>query len=131
MSDGVLIQFVCQVFNLMVVQIKVSQRFVCIVFVDSPHNSNEDHMELDFPISLSVQVGSLHAVLCFCFLELGIRSSVFTKFELNQVNLPLVWIQFLVFSKLLKFWVAGCYARGAHSTASWSSHLGMRIAQLV
>jgi len=116
MSDGVLIQFVCQVFNLMVVQIKVSQRFVCIVFVDSPHNSNEDHMELDFPISLSVQVGSLHAVLCFCFLELGIRSSVFTKFELNQVNLPLVWIQFLVFSKLLKFWVAGCYARGAHST---------------
>jgi hypothetical protein len=49
-------------------------------------------------------------------LELGIRSSVFTKFELNQVNLPLVWIQFLVFSKLLKFWVAGCYARGAHST---------------
>ena len=90
MSDGVLIQFVCQVFNLMVVQIKVSQRFVCIVFVDSPHNSNEDHMELDFPISLSVQVGSLHAVLCFCFLELGIRSSVFTKFELNQVNIPLV-----------------------------------------
>jgi len=54
MSDGVLIQFVCQVFNLMVVQIKVCQRFVCIVFVDSPHNSNEDHVELDSPISLSV-----------------------------------------------------------------------------
>jgi len=29
--------------------------------------------------------------------------SVFTKFKLNQVNIPLVWIQFLVFSKLLKF----------------------------
>ena len=27
MSDGVLIQFVCQVFNLMVIQIKVCQRF--------------------------------------------------------------------------------------------------------
>jgi hypothetical protein len=31
------------------------------------------------------------------------------------VNLPLVWIQLLVFSKLLKVWVAGGYARGAHS----------------
>jgi hypothetical protein len=40
-------------------------------------------------------------VLCFCFLELGIRPSVFTEFKLNQVNFPLVWIQFLVFSKLL------------------------------
>jgi hypothetical protein len=28
MSDGVFIQFVCQFFNLMVVQIKVCQRFV-------------------------------------------------------------------------------------------------------
>ena len=32
-------------------------------------------------------------------LELGIRPSVFTKFKLNPVSLPLVWIQFLVFSK--------------------------------
>ena len=54
MSDGVLIQIVCQFFNLMVIQIKVCQRFVCIVFVDSSHNSNEDHLKLDFPISLSV-----------------------------------------------------------------------------
>ena len=53
MSDGVFIQFVCQFFNPMVVQIEVCQRFVCIVFVDSLHNSNEDHLELDFPISLS------------------------------------------------------------------------------
>jgi len=30
------------------------QRFVCLVFVDSPHSSNEDHVKLDFPISLSV-----------------------------------------------------------------------------
>jgi hypothetical protein len=28
------------------------------------------------------------------------------------VNLPLGWIYFLAFSKLLKVWVAGCYARG-------------------
>ena len=41
-------------------------------------------------------------MLCFCFLELGIGPSVFTKFKLNQENLPLVRIQFLVFSKLLK-----------------------------
>jgi hypothetical protein len=54
MSDGVFIQFVCQVFNLMVIQMKFCQRFVCILFVDSPHNSNEDHMKLDFLISLSV-----------------------------------------------------------------------------
>jgi hypothetical protein len=33
-DDGVLIQFVCQVFNLMVIEIKVCLRFVCIVFVD-------------------------------------------------------------------------------------------------
>ena len=25
---------------------------VCMVFVNSPHYSNEDHVELDFPISL-------------------------------------------------------------------------------
>ena len=54
MSDGVFIRFMCQVFNLMVIQIMVCQRFIFIVFVDSPHNSNEDHVELDFPISLSV-----------------------------------------------------------------------------
>jgi len=49
MSDGVFIQFVCQLFNLM-----VCQRFVCIIFVDSPHSSNKDHVKLDFLISLSV-----------------------------------------------------------------------------
>jgi len=54
MSDGVFIQFVCQIFNLMVIQIKVCQRVVCIVFVDSPHSSNEDHEKLNFPIFLSV-----------------------------------------------------------------------------
>jgi hypothetical protein len=46
MSDGVFIQFVCQFLSLMVVQIKVCQRFVCVVFVDSPHSSNEDHVKL-------------------------------------------------------------------------------------
>jgi len=54
MSDGVFVQFVCQFFDLMVIQIKVCQRFVCVVFVDSSHSSNEDHVKLDFPISLSV-----------------------------------------------------------------------------
>ena len=54
MSDGLFIQFVCQYLNLMVIQIKVCRWFVCIVFVDSPHSSNEDHVKLDFPISLSV-----------------------------------------------------------------------------
>jgi len=75
MSDGVFVQF-ASIFHLMVIQIKVCRRFVCIVFVDSPHSSNEDHVTLDFPISLSVYVGHKHAVLCFCFLELSIRSSV-------------------------------------------------------
>ena len=54
MSDGVFIQFVCQFYNLIVVQIKICQRFVCIAFVDSPHSFNENHVKLDFPISLSV-----------------------------------------------------------------------------
>ena len=78
MSDGVFVQLVCQFVYHKIIQIKVCQRFVCIVFVDSPHSSNEVHLKLDFPISLSVQVGNKHAVLCFCFLELGIRPSVFT-----------------------------------------------------
>ena len=54
MSDEVFVQFVSQFFNLMVIQIKVCQRFLCIVFVDSPHSSNEDNVKLDFPVSLSV-----------------------------------------------------------------------------
>jgi len=44
----------CVSFSLMVIQVKVCQRFVCIVFVDRSHSSNADHVELDFPISLSV-----------------------------------------------------------------------------
>jgi hypothetical protein len=47
----------------------------------------------------------MHAVLCVCFLELGIRSSVFTEFKLNQVNLPLDL--FFVISKMLKVLAAG------------------------
>jgi hypothetical protein len=85
MSDGMFIQFVCQFLNLMVVQVKVCQRFVCVVFVNSPHSSNEDHMKLDFPISLSVKVGNEHAVLCFCFLELGIGPIVSSQ-NLNSIR---------------------------------------------
>jgi hypothetical protein len=54
MSNGVFIQFVCQLFNLMAIQIEVYQRFVCMVFVDSLNYSNEDRVELDFPISMSM-----------------------------------------------------------------------------
>ena len=47
MSDSV--HSVCvSIFNLMVVQIKVCQRFVCIVFVDSPHSSNGGKFVLVF-----------------------------------------------------------------------------------
>jgi len=53
MSDGSFIQFVCWVFNLLIIQIKVCQRLIGMVVVDSPQNSNEDHVELDFPVSLS------------------------------------------------------------------------------
>ena len=62
-------------------------------------------MNLSFPVSLSIKAGHKHAVLCFCFLELGIRSSVFTEFKLNQVNLPLDL--FFVISKMLKVLAAG------------------------
>ena len=57
MSDGVFIQFVCQFFNLMIIQIKVCQRFVRIVFVDIPHSSNKDHVKLDVPIYILVCLG--------------------------------------------------------------------------
>ena len=43
--------------------------------------------------------------MCFCLLKLRIRPSVLTEFKLNQVSLPLVYIQFLVFSRLLKIFV--------------------------
>jgi len=82
----------------MVVQIEACHRFVCIVFVSSPHSSNEEHVKLDILIS----IGHKHVVLCFCFAELGIGPSAFTKFTLIQVSFPLVWVLFLVFSKLLK-----------------------------
>jgi len=54
MSDGafILYSFVRQLFNLMVIQIEVCQRVVCMVFVNSPQYFNEHHVELDFPISL-------------------------------------------------------------------------------
>ena len=52
-------------------------------------------MKLDFSISLSVKVGHKHAVLYFCFFELGIRPSVFTKVKINQVNPSLVGFNFL------------------------------------
>ena len=54
MSDGVLMQYVYQVFNVIVIQIEVCHRFVCMIFVNSPHFSREDHVELDFPVSLSM-----------------------------------------------------------------------------
>jgi len=54
MSDGVFIQIVCHFFDILIIQIKVCQRFVCMVFVISPHYSNEDNVELNFPISLSM-----------------------------------------------------------------------------
>jgi len=38
----------------MVIQIEVCQRFVCMVYLNSPHYSNKDHVELAFPISLSM-----------------------------------------------------------------------------
>jgi len=37
------------------------------------------------------------------------------KFKLNQKNLPLAWIQFLILSKLLKIYAAGGHPRRAHS----------------
>jgi len=67
MSDGVFIQFVCQFFNLMVIQIKVCQRFVCKVFVDSPHSSNEDHVKLDFLYPCLLRL-AMNMLLCCAFL---------------------------------------------------------------
>ena len=51
MPVAVFIQIVCQAFNLtVIIQIEVCQRIACMVFVNSSHYSNEDHMEIDFII---------------------------------------------------------------------------------
>jgi len=44
MSDGVFIQFMCQIFNLTGIQIEVCQKCVYMVFVNSPRYSNKDHV---------------------------------------------------------------------------------------
>ena len=86
MSDGVLIQFVCQVFNLMVVQIKVCQRFVCVVFVDSPHSSNEDHMELDFPSLYPCLFRLAISMLCCAFAFWSWGSGLVSSQNLNSIR---------------------------------------------
>ena len=70
-------------FNLMVIQIKDCQRFVSIVFVDSPHSSNEDHVKLDFPISLSVQAISM---LCCAFAFWSRGSGLVSSHNLNSIR---------------------------------------------
>jgi len=40
--------------NLMAIQTEVCQMIVCTVFVNSPHYSNENNVELDFPVFLSI-----------------------------------------------------------------------------
>ena len=60
-------------------------------------------MELAFLISLSTQVGDKHACCAvFLLFNTSIRPSVFKEFKPNQVNPPLVCIQFLVLRKLLE-----------------------------
>jgi hypothetical protein len=67
----------CQIFNLVVVQIEVCQWFVCIVFVDSPHSSNEDHVKLDFPIS---------SMLCCAFASWSWGSGLVSSQNLSSIR---------------------------------------------
>jgi len=53
------------IFSLMVVQIKVCQRFVCVVFLNSPHSSNEDHVKLDFPCLFRLAISTLCCAFAF------------------------------------------------------------------
>jgi len=87
-------------FNLMVIQIKDCQRFVSIVFVDSPHSSNEDHVKLDFPISLSVQAISM---LCCAFAFWSRGSGLVSSHNLNSIRWTSHWFGFN-FSSLASCW---------------------------
>ena len=68
MSDGVFIQFV-SIYNLMVVQIKVCQRFVCVVFLDFPRTlknaKNNCNILLDCPHEHLVSLRTQHRQLVF------------------------------------------------------------------
>jgi len=50
-------------------KMEVCQRFVCMVFVNSPHHFNGDHVErcASLPYIPVHVVGDKHAMLCFCF----------------------------------------------------------------
>jgi len=55
MSDGVFIQLVCQILILWQSRLKSARGLsASIVFVNISHSSNEDHVKLDFHISLSM-----------------------------------------------------------------------------
>jgi hypothetical protein len=91
--NGVLIQFVSQVLNLMVIQIEVCQRFVCVVSVNWRQvccavKSKSKSLRWKSPACIkeklptsahTSQSPTENAVLWFCFLTLRIRPSVFTS----------------------------------------------------
>ena len=70
----------------MVVKIKVCQRFVCMVFVGSPHSSNEDHVKLDFlyPCLFRLAITMLCCAFAFAFWSWG--SGLVSSQNLNSIR---------------------------------------------
>jgi len=66
LPDGVFMQFVCQVLNLMVIQITVCQRFLCIVFVVPIAPTR---ITLDFPIPCLFRLAISMLCCAFAFLH--------------------------------------------------------------
>ena len=89
MSDGVFIQFVCRVFNLrVIIQIKVCQRFICVVFVNSPHNSTRIMWSLTSPYPSLFRLAI--SMLCCVFAFWSWGSGLVSSQNLSLVSL--VWI---------------------------------------
>jgi len=94
------VRSVCvSIFNLMVIQIKVCQKFVCIVFVNSLHSSNEDHVELDFPNPCLCMISTL----CCAFAFWNWRSGIVSSQILNSIRWTSHWFTF-IFLSLASCW---------------------------
>ena len=89
------------VINLTVIQIKVCQRFVCVVFVDSPHYSNEDHVEITlYPCLFRLAI----SMLCCAFALWSWGSGLVSSHILNSIRWTSHWFWFSFMSLAFFFW---------------------------
>jgi hypothetical protein len=87
----------------MVIQVMVCQRFVCIVFVDSPHSSNENHVKLDFLYFCLFRLAI--SMLCCAFAFWSWGSGLVSSQNLNSIRWTSHWFgyNFLSLASCWKF----------------------------